>query len=90
MKIDDCKKYVELILLLTQKGVNHLKEAVVKGKEKGCFCCFPLLSRGGVLNNSLSGLMKQRKESPRRGRSLWRTVSYESFTQPLVRHSLHF
>lgn len=47
----------------------------------GKFFFLSLLSQGSIFNNSLSGLIKQPKETPRRGRLYWRERSlYESFT----------
>lgn len=56
----------ELILLLTEKGINH-SDGRGSGMGNG-HVLFSLLSRGSIFNNSLSGLIKHPKESPRRGR----------------------
>ena len=43
----------------------RMEEAVGTGNGH---VLFSLLSRGSIFNNSLSGLIKRPKESPRRGR----------------------
>lgn len=47
-----------------------------KGRSDGEWECedvfFFLLSQGSIFNNSLSGLIKHLKQTPRRGRLYWR------------------
>lgn len=72
--------YEELILLLSEKVyVTQMEEAVMRENGERYFYLFiyfcSFFSQGSIFNNSLSGLMKYLKETPRRERLYWKAIS---------------